>query len=49
MLDDIVIGKVDLDIRPFDWEVNGSTGRSAYLSGIRVYQIITDRFEGDEF
>lgn len=48
MLDDIVIGKVDLDVRPYDWEVNGNTGRSAYLQGIRVYQVITDRFEGDE-
>ena len=49
MLDDIVIGRVDMDLRPYDWEVNGNTGRSAYLSGIRVFQVITDRFETDEF
>lgn len=42
-LDDIDILSVDLDIRPFDWEVNGKTGRTAYLQSIRVIQEI-DRF-----
>ena len=42
-LDDIDIVSVDLDIRPFDWEVNGKTGRSAYLQSIEVTQEI-DRF-----
>lgn len=42
-LDDIDIVSVDLDIRPYDWEVNGNTGRSAYLQTIRVTQEI-DRF-----
>ena len=42
-LDDIDILSVDLDIRPFDWEVNGKTGRTAYLQSIHVTQEI-DRF-----
>ena len=44
MLDDIDIIKVDMDIRPYDWEVNGKTGRAAYLQAIEVVQEI-DRFE----
>lgn len=43
MLDDIDIASVDMDIRPYDWEVNGKTGRSAYLQAINVNQNI-DRF-----
>ena len=43
ILDDIDIASVDLDIRPYDWEVNGDTGRTAYLQSIRVVQEI-DRF-----
>lgn len=42
-LDDIDISRVDLDIRPYDWEVNGSTGRTAYLQSIDVTQEV-DRF-----
>lgn len=42
-LDDVDILCVDLDIRPFDWEVNGKTGRTAYLQSIEVTQEI-DRF-----
>lgn len=42
-LDNIEIESVDLDIRPFDWEVNGRTGRTAYLQSIHVTQRI-DRF-----
>ena len=43
MLDEIDIESVDMDIRPFDWEVNGKTGRAAYLQSINVRQNI-DRF-----
>lgn len=42
-LDDIDISSVDLDLRPFDWDVNGKTGRTAYLQSIHVTQNI-DRF-----
>lgn len=42
-IDDMDILSVDLDIRSFDWEVNGKTGRSAYLQAIHVTQNI-DRF-----
>lgn len=43
MIDDIDILSVDLDIRPYDWEVQGKTGRTAYLQSINVIQEI-DRF-----
>lgn len=42
-LDNIDILGVDLDIRPYDWEVNGKTGRTAYLQSICVTQDV-DRF-----
>ena len=42
-LDDIDIISVDMDIRPYDWDVNGKQGRTAYLQSIRVTQRI-DRF-----
>lgn len=43
-LDDVDIVSVDLDIRPYDWEVNGKEGRTAYLQAIHVTQDV-DRFE----
>lgn len=43
MIDDIDIQKVSMDLRPYDWEVNGKTGRSAYLQSMEVVQNI-DRF-----
>ena len=43
MIDEIDIASVNLDLRPYDWEVNGKTGRSAYLQAIEVIQNI-DRF-----
>lgn len=46
MLDRIDIIGVDLDVRPYDWEVNGKTGRTAYLQSIKVVQDI-DRFAAD--
>lgn len=42
-LDDVDILSVDLDIRPYDWDVNGKQGRTAYLQSIKVTQEI-DRF-----
>jgi hypothetical protein len=47
LLDNIDIIGVDLDIRPFDWDVNGKQGRTAYLQSIRVVQDV-DRFAGDD-
>lgn len=43
ILDNIDILSVDMDIRPYDWEVNGKTGRTAYLQSIKVTQEV-DRF-----
>lgn len=43
ILDNIDIAGIDMDIRPYDWEVNGKTGRTAYLQSMNVIQEI-DRF-----
>lgn len=43
-LDNIDIINVDLDVRPYDWEINGKTGRTAYLQAIHVTQDV-DRFK----
>lgn len=43
-LDNVDIVSVDLDIRPYDWEVNGKNGRTAYLQSIHVRQVY-DRFQ----
>ena len=42
-IDDVDIIGVDLDIRSYDWDVNGKTGRTAYLDVIHVVQDV-DRF-----
>lgn len=42
-LDRMTIKRVDMDIRPYDWTVNGKTGRTAYLDRLWVEQDI-DRF-----
>lgn len=44
MLDRVYISNVNLDIRPYDWEVNGKTGRTAYLQSMECYQEVDDRF-----
>lgn len=38
ILDNVDILSVDLDIRPYDWDVQGKTGRTAYLQSIAVVQ-----------
>lgn len=42
-LDNVDILNVDMDIRPYDWEINGKLGRTAYLQSIQVTQEV-DRF-----
>lgn len=42
-LDDVDIISVDLNVRPYDWNVNGKEGRTAYLQSMQVNQEI-DRF-----
>lgn len=42
-LDNIDILSVNLDIRPYNWEVNGKEGRTAYLQAMKVVQDV-DRF-----
>jgi hypothetical protein len=47
-LDDIDILSVDLDVRPYDDKLpNGTSFRTAYLSGMCVYQRV-DRFASDD-
>lgn len=51
-IDDIDIASVDLDIRPYDWEVQGKTGRSAYLQSMEVVQQVdrfAERYEEEEY
>lgn len=51
MLDDIDIACVDLDIRPYDSEINGKPFRAAYLQAMCVTQNIdrfTARFAAEE-
>lgn len=43
MIDDLEISSVNMDIRPYNWEVNGKTGTTAYLQSMEVIQNI-DRF-----
>ena len=43
ILDNVDITNVDLDVRPYDWDVQGKTGRTAYLQSICVTQEV-DRF-----
>ena len=43
-LDSIDILTCNMDIRPYDWDVNGKQGKTAYLQAIEVYQNVS-RFE----
>jgi hypothetical protein len=36
VLDHVDIGTIDMVLRPYDWDVNGATGRSAYLQDLYV-------------
>lgn len=45
-LDDIEIDRIDMDIRPYDWNNARGSGRTAYLHSMRVIQRI-DRFAAD--
>ena len=50
MLDNIDIAGIDMDIRPYDWEVNGKSGRTAYLQAMHITQNVdrfADRFHRD--
>ena len=42
-VDDLDISSVSMDLRPYNWNVNGSSGRSAYLQSMEIIQNI-DRF-----
>lgn len=47
ILDNIDIAQIDMDIRPYDWEMmDGNSGRTAYLYAMRVVQEV-DRFMRD--
>lgn len=47
-LDRIDFDKIDMDIRPYDWEFNGKEGRTAYLENIQIVQRL-DRFADNDF
>ena len=49
-LDDMYIDHVNLDIRPYDDEINGRPFRTAYLQSMEVYQnVAMDRFAAEEY
>ena len=51
-LDNVDIVTVSMDISPYDWEVNGKTGRTAYLHSMLVIQEVdrfSERFAEEEY
>ena len=48
-LDELYISRFDMDIRAYDWEVSGKSGRTAYLDGACAYRKSrSNRFMDDE-
>ena len=47
IIDSIDILSVDLDIRPYNWEMDGKTGQTAYLTAICVTQAVDRFYEED--
>lgn len=45
-IDDLDISSIYLDIRPYEWDINGKTGKTAYLQSMKVVQRI-DRFAAE--
>lgn len=45
-IDDLDISSVYLDIRPYEWSINGKEGKTAYLQSMKVVQRI-DRFAAE--
>lgn len=45
-IDDLDISSVYLDIRPYEWSINGKEGKTAYLQSMKVIQRI-DRFAAE--
>lgn len=51
-LDHADIQEIEIDVCPYDWDVNGKTGRTAYLQAMYVVQKIdrfAARFAGEEY
>lgn len=49
MLDECYISRIDMDLRPYDWEISGKSGRTAYLDGALVTKISrSNRFSDEE-
>lgn len=48
IIDSIDILSVDLDIRPYNWETDGKTGQTAYLTAICVTQAVDRFYEENE-
>jgi len=48
-LDELYISRFDMDLRAYDWNVSGKSGRTAYLDGALAYRKSrSNRFTDDE-